>query len=421
MIGFTIIDRYVFREIAVSFLFCFAVFLLTGVIAGFLPLLQRGLEAGLQLTVILFQVLINSLPNTLVTVLPLSMMIGILLGLGRMAADNEIAAMKSSGISVLRLLPPVALMGIIGFGLSLWCTLSLIPRGIGEGHRLIEKAGAGGIGAAIEERTFFDRLEGLVLYVETMDPGTGVMTNVFLRQTPNPGDGETSPEKEGGVSRDRKGKRSTAETITIVAKKGRVSPDPQGKAFILELRDGTILRAGPDGCSTGSLSFRTYVFRYDLAGARSQPRGRSLEEMSIAEIRATMREWELDKSPQNAKLYERSRRFAHMLITQRFTHALASLVLALFAFPLGVLNMGTSRLNNVSAGLLAIFAYYAMTLAAERVVRSGLAPPELVLPAPAVVFMVAGAYFTRCVRLERVPWVVRLFLELIRKARRSRT
>ncbi len=105
MIRLRIIYHYVFREIVVSFVFAFAVLLVAGLIAGFLPLLQKGMESGLELTLILFQVLASALPGTLVTVLPLSMMIGILLGLGRMAADNEVAALKSAGISVLRLLP----------------------------------------------------------------------------------------------------------------------------------------------------------------------------------------------------------------------------------------------------------------------------------------------------------------------------
>ncbi len=136
------------------FLFCFAVFLAAGLIAGFLPLLQKGMEAGLGLTLILFQVLISALPATLVTVLPLSLMIGILLGLGRMAADNEVAAIKSAGVSVLRLLPPVLFLGLIAFILSLVCTLSLIPKGVSAERRLMQEAVTQRADAGIEERTF---------------------------------------------------------------------------------------------------------------------------------------------------------------------------------------------------------------------------------------------------------------------------
>jgi len=82
------------------------------------------------------------------------------------------------------------------------------------------------------------------------------------------------------------------------------------------------------------------------------------------------------------------------------------------------LYMGSSRLNNVSFGLVAIFIYYALVLSSERVARSGLAPPELVLPLPPLIFMAASAYFIRCEIMERIPAVVRLLQRLIMKVRR---
>jgi hypothetical protein len=67
-----------------------------------------------------------------------------------------------------------------------------------------------------------------------------------------------------------------------------------------------------------------------------------------------------------------------------------------------------------------IFVYYAFTLATERVARSGLAPPELALPLPPLVFMVLAAYFIRCVQMERIPWLIRFLQGMILRIRRSR-
>jgi lipopolysaccharide export system permease protein len=395
-----IIDRYVFREAVVSVLFCFAVFLITGLIAGFLPLLQKIIEiGGLDLTLILFLVLMSALPGTLVTVLPLSMMIGILLGLGRMAADNEIAAIKSAGISILRLFPPVLLLGLIGFGLSLVCTLILIPKGISDGRRLLQDAATKRVDAGIEERTIFDSLKDLILYVEKIDSATGVMTRVFIRESSQPD-----------------------EVTTIIAEKGKVKPDPQGKAFILNLRNGTILKEDRRGDSAGSLAFESYVFRYALPQAGSENVRKPFEEMSIAGIRERVRAVfaeEAKSGPEKIEYVRRVDNFARILITQRFIHPLACVALVLTAFPLGLLNIGHSRLNNVSLGLVMIFIYYAFTLATERVARSGLAPPELALPLPPLVFMAAAAYFIRCVQMERTPWIIRFLQGIILRIRRG--
>ncbi len=397
-----IIDKYVFQEVIISVLFCFAVFLITGIIAGFLPLLQKIMEVGgLDLTLILFLILISALPGTLITVLPLSMMIGILLGLGRMAADNEVAAIKSAGISILRLFPPVLLVGMIGFTLSLACTLVLIPKGISDGRRLMREAATRRVDAGIEERTFFDSLKDLILYVEKIDSATGVMSHVFIRESSQPD-----------------------EVTTILAQKGKVAPDPSGKAFILKLRNGTILKEDKRGDSTGSLAFESYVFRYTLARAGMENAEKPFEEMSIAGIRNRVRDVVMAKSaddPEKLAYQRRVVNFAHILITQRFIHPLACLALALTAFPLGLLNIGNSRLNNVSLGLVMIFFYYAFTLATERMARSGLAPPELALPLPPLVFMAAAAYFIRCVQMERIPWLIRFLQGMILRLRRRRS
>ena len=397
MVGLKILDRYVFKEITIAFLFCFAVFLVAGLIAGFLPLLQKGMEVGMGLTLILFQVLMNALPGTLVTVLPLSLMIGILLGLGRMSADNEIAAIKSAGISVVRLFPAVIFLSLIGFGMSLTCTLVLIPKGIVEGRRLMQEALTSRVDAAIEQRQFFDKLKNLILYVENIDPGSGVMSRIFIRESNQPN-----------------------ETSTIIAKEGKSLPDPEGKAFILSLHSGTILKEDKYGDSVAALAFDTYVFRYPLDAANLENASKPLEEMDISGIRRRVRETTVDAATDTQEVrayYDRVRTHARILITQRFTHPMACLALAMAAFPLGVLNIARSRLNNVSVGLGVMFLYYALTLATERVARSGLAAPELVLPLPPLFFVAASVYFIRCVQMEQVPAVIRWTRELILRVR----
>jgi len=355
------------------------------------------MEAGLDLTLILFQVLINALPGTLVTVLPLSITIGILLGLGRMASDNEIAAIKSSGISIWRLFPPVLMLGLIGFLLSLICTLVLIPKGISEGRRLLNEAATKRPDAGIEERTFFDALKNLVLYVEKIDPATRLMHNVFIKESSQPD-----------------------EVQTIIARQGQVRADPDGKALILDLRNGTVVREDKNGDATGSLAFESYVFRYPLDKTKLEASHPTFEELCISEIRKRVRELitEDNKDLPGIEAYRRRVEvFSGILIAQRFVHPLACIALALAAFPLGALYLGKSRLNNVSIGLVAVFAYYAFTLATERMARSDLAPPEIVLPLPPLIFMIVSIYFTKCVDLERVPAFVSLILKSILRLR----
>lgn len=383
MLSPRILNRYIFSQIAVSFLFSFAVFLIAGLIVGFLPLLQKAMETDLGLTLALLQILINTLPSTLVTVVPLSIMIGILLGLGRMAADNEIAAIKSAGISIVRLLPPVMIVGAIGWSLTLLCTLWLIPRGISESRKLLESAAKTGISAGIEERTFFDSLSNLIVYVDQKDPQTGILHGIFIQQKSPPD-----------------------EIRTIIAQKGKISPDPNGKFLILDLRNGSIVQENQYGDFVRGGTFESNTYRFPLQRPEAEKTSKSIEEMSLKEIKDRIAEHVVKEAKSDSKefkdFYRRSILMGKIVFMQRFTHPLACLALALMAFPIGVLNMGKSRLNNVSVGLAVIFAYYALTLTAERMARSSIASPELALPMPPIIFVIVAVYVINRVRLERI-------------------
>lgn len=394
-----IIDRYVFREVSVSFFFCFSVFIFAGIIAVFLQKLQRGMEAGGELTTILFQILINAAPSVLVTVLPLSITIGILMGLGRMAADNEISAMKFSGISVVRLLPGVMTLGLIGLSISLLCTLVLIPRGITKFRVLTERVLTTRLAAGIEERSFFDGLKNLIIYAEGVDSATGHMTNVFIRWTPDPD-----------------------EVQTFLARSGNQVPDPEGKDLIIDLKEGTMIKSNSNGDTTGTLVFDRTVLRYPLRPAEEATPERTAEEKSVTEVWQAVREAQENERKSTGKkkeFFDRVQRLGRIFITQRFVHPAACLALALCVFPLGVLGMGKNRLNNVALGLVVIFIYYTFSLTVERAARSGVIPPEIVLILPPVVFTAVGVYFLRCVLLERIPVVVQLARRVIRAIRRE--
>ena len=393
-----ILDRYVFREVSVSFLFCFAIFLVTGMVAGFLPILQKGMESGLELTFILFQALVNAFPSTLVTVAPLSISVGVLLGLGRMASDNEISAIKSSGISVIRLLPPVVTLGFLGFILSLICTLILIPKGISEGKRLMREALTKRIDVGIEERVFFDALKDMILYVDQIDSSSGLMKGIFIRESTKPND-----------------------VTTILATKGKMTNDPEGKSFIMDLRDGVILKEDATGDSTGNLAFKSYVFKYPLTRMSLEKVQQSLEEMSISEIRKkieTIMAPIENATPANRAFQKRADIFARILILQRFVYPFSCIALAFISFPIGLVSFGKGKLNNVSLGLVAIFAYYALTLAAERAARSYLICPELAIPFPPMLFVFLSIYLMNKVRRESLPTVVVMAQKVLSNLRR---
>ena len=156
--------------------------------------------------------------------------------------------------------------------------------------------------------------------------------------------------------------------------------------------------------------FPTFVFRYPVE-RQHHP---SFEELSISAIRQRVKTITAPKPddltrntsvlrpcPKNGKHHHYSEIHPSPCLPGTCRHGLS---------PAVVLSAwGKSRVeHNVTLGLFVIFAYYALTLATERVARSDIAPAEIVLPFPFVVFFFTSIYMTWCVRMERLPGVVRL-------------
>ena len=68
------------------------------------------------------------LPEALVVTIPMAVLVGILLGLSRLAADSEITAMRAAGMGALTFVRIVSIVSFIALGLGLLNSLYLAPR-----------------------------------------------------------------------------------------------------------------------------------------------------------------------------------------------------------------------------------------------------------------------------------------------------
>ena len=132
---------------------------------------------------------------------------------------------------------------------------------------------------------------------------------------------------------------------TIIAQKGKIVPDPEGKALILDLRNGSILREDQNGDPTGSGAFEGFVFRFTLDRAATQGASETLKRKPISKIReevqiAAEKRITGEGTGYEADYFRRVALMGRILITQRFTHPLACLALAVIAFPAGAAQSG---------------------------------------------------------------------------------
>src|SRR6204780_3765817 len=94
----------------------------------YLPhLLEMIVRNSASLSSIL-EIVFFTLPNMFTVTIPMAVLVGILLGLSRLAADSEITAMRASGIGVWSFVGVVAIVSVVGWGVDLANTLYFAPK-----------------------------------------------------------------------------------------------------------------------------------------------------------------------------------------------------------------------------------------------------------------------------------------------------
>jgi len=224
--------------------------------------------------VVATKVLILSLGYTLALSVPMSVLVAVLMAVGQLAADNEITAMKASGVSLWSVLRPLLLGAVmIGGGLTAFNhyvypesnhTLVGLLYDIKRSRPMLE----------IRPQMFTDLTDEMTIYVASKDDLTGRITDVSII------------EKEQG--------QEVSPRVTTAAW-GRIIPDRQTNALILELHEGEIHEvpdpAQPDKYQVvrfGQHDIRLEDMERDIE--QSERRARGDREMNLTDLRQAARQ-----------------------------------------------------------------------------------------------------------------------------------
>src|SRR6202453_5406245 len=130
-----LLDKYIGREVASHSLLGLAVF----TFVFFVPQLVRLMDlvvrhsGGVGTVSLIF---LCSLTPVLAFTVPMAVLVGVLIGLGRLSADSEIVALHASGISLRRLLLPIGVVALVATGGTLLTTFWLSPLALRTVARL---------------------------------------------------------------------------------------------------------------------------------------------------------------------------------------------------------------------------------------------------------------------------------------------
>ena len=124
----TTINGYVLREMTPPFIINIFFFIFVFLMTSILEITNYIVNYKVSMTAFLL-FLLYSMPFSLQFIIPMSIMISILLTFLRMSSDNEVIALKASGISIYKMVPPVLMFCLMGCLLTGWMAIYGVPWG----------------------------------------------------------------------------------------------------------------------------------------------------------------------------------------------------------------------------------------------------------------------------------------------------
>jgi LPS export ABC transporter permease LptG/LPS export ABC transporter permease LptF len=383
-----ILDRYVLRELMAPF--ALSLLLLTFALE-IPPILQQGetlIAEGASWDVVV-RVLATLLPQALGITIPMALLVGILITLGRLSGDREIVAMEACGVSIGRLLRPLLLFGLVATATTTYVMIVALPAANQAFRELTFKLLMTRGETKIKPRVFYTDFPNLVIYVREVTPGVG-WSDVMVSESSTP----TQPK-------------------TYLAKKGRLLLDESKRTVQMVLFEGThhsVNLDEPDKYEQGTFEKTMLVIDPESVFPRTGPM-KGYTEMTIAELKGEM----ADLRKQN--IYPHNQIMAWQ---KKYSIPAACLAFMLVALGMGVSHRRDGRLAAFVLGIGVVFVYWTLMYMSEAIAKAGLLPYWFAWLAMWVPNIVVGFWgLVLIVRKLRAPEQapMRLTLPFVRRAR----
>jgi len=232
--------RYLISEILPPFFFGLLAFTFVLLIARILKLIELVVTRGVPLLQIA-KLLSLILPTFLELTVPMAFLLAILLGLGRLSHDQEILALKASGVSPLRILWPIAHLALIIAAITLLLTMVARPAANQALKKELYNIAKSRIGTALKEKVFNDDFPKILIYVEEIIPPGNTAQGVLIVD-----------------------KRDPQRDDIILGKVAIISTDEQTNTLGLRLFDGSIYERQKKRPGFSQTRFNIYDFKLDL-------------------------------------------------------------------------------------------------------------------------------------------------------------
>jgi LPS export ABC transporter permease LptG/LPS export ABC transporter permease LptF len=316
------------------------------------------------------RIIAYTLPNALVVTIPMAVLVGILLGLSRLAADSEITAMRAAGMGAIDFVRIVSIVSAVALALGLFNSLYLAPRAAAGLIALGESLKSSQASFEVQPRVFYEEFKDRVLYIQDVTPAAGaaVWQHVFLADLTEPADPHI-----------------TTAAQAIVVNGTPNTPDAQTIRLHL-LNGGQHDTSAADPNQYNITTFTTTDVPIETEAPEEAHLGRvntPIQALSLAEL------WRRGNS--QAATNGRQASLYRIEFNKRFSYPFACLVLMLVGVPLGISSKRGGKSTGFVLTILLVFIYYFLSLVGGAFAQSGKLSPFLGVWGANLLFAAAGA------------------------------
>ncbi len=357
----TILRRYCLRELIYPFLM--SLFLVTFIfmVGNLFNLADLLVNKGVSIFDVLKLILLM-IPSLLGFILPTAALTSVLLVFGNLAQNNEIMAIKASGVHLFRLLIPVIAIAFVMSFFSLFLVDQVQPRSEYESRQLFRHLVAKRPSAYLEPGRFIKDFEGYTFWINQIKGNRLEGITVFQFQEGKP-------------------------TRTVIAEWGEIVSSPDQQSLALKLHNGTSDEPNSDDPSVlYKLNFKTFLLANITAGKQKGGLGKKEKEMTIDELLYQLKDNEVKRIP-------KKKREVQAEIHKKISFSFATVVFVLVGLPVAIISRRGEAVISFSVAVAVVAIYYVLFVWGRTMAINGYLPAWIALWVPNVVLMGVSVFF----------------------------
>jgi len=357
-----IIDRYICWELFTSMILGLGLFTFVLLTKPIRKLMDLFITKLVPIDIIA-RLLLYTLPPLLVLTIPMALLLAVIATYGRLTADNELTALRTTGCSLYRLTRPAFAIGVLALAFTAFNTFYAVPYGSRAFRDLLFLLARTRATVGIQERIFNDDFHGLILYTNHIEEASGELKGVFMVDTHD------------------------EENVRIItARRGRIASDERQNTVLLELQNGsTHVTPKEESDRYEILGFQKLKLSLSMFDATTvRMFKRRPDELTVSELLASIRE-------RNA----RGERTTDLLLNLhwRFVGPAACIVFVLLGTPLAIRVRRSGRGISLGFTIVLTFIYYVLMVFGQGLGKRGVLPPFLASWFPNLLLGSLGLFF----------------------------